>query len=645
MKFNYEKIIQEPYNFGKSLSIEELVRLLKELSYYYYNESKPKVSDDVYDMLIQVLREKDNKHSFLEQVGYDVNEQLKVKLPYNMMSLEKIKTSKELDKFKRKYKGPYVISDKLDGMSALLIKKNNKMKLYKRGNGKEGYEISNIIKQNIFDKYKGIPEGYALRGELIISYENFKKIRDKGYTVARSAVSGLVNSKNYPKRIAKITDFVTYELVNPRYDKLKQMKEIEKLKVPMVNYKIIKNLDKNFLSEHLDKRRKESKYEIDGIVVIDSSKNYSVPSTNPEFGFAFKKIMKDQIAETVVQDIIWNISKNGYLNPRIKIEPVIIGNTKINYVTAFNAKYVVDNILGSGAIVEIIRSGDVIPYIYKIKKISNSGKPKMPDIPYKWTKSYVDIIVEDMHGEASSNIKIRKIQHFMNTLEVKNISEGIIKKFVDNDIDSIYKILNTKPSELYNIEGLGNKIIDKIYKNLYDALNNAKLHEFMAASGIFGRGFGRRRIKMILQKYPVILDKKWSENELKEKINKISGFDDITSSQFSKNMKDFKKYFEKINKVYSIQHIKKNNPFKNKNKNKNKTKNIFDNQKIVFTGFRKDKDIQQFIENNGGTITSAVSGSTNLVIYKDKDSSKYKKAIEKNIKLISYDDFKNKYNL
>jgi len=55
---------------------------------------------------------------------------------------------------------------------------------------------------------------------------------------------------------------------------------------------------------------------------------------------------------------------------------------KIEYATAFNAAFVEDNKIGIGALVKLVRSGDVIPHIMEV--IEPAQKAKMPDVEYKW---------------------------------------------------------------------------------------------------------------------------------------------------------------------------------------------------------------------------------------------------------------------
>ena len=77
-------------------------------------------------------------------------------------------------------------------------------------------------------------------------------------------------------------------------------------------------------------------------------------------------VLSDQTAETFVVDVIWSPSKDGYLKPRIRVDPVQVGGVTIEYTTGFNGAFIRDNKIGVGAKVKLIRSGDVIPYIEEV---------------------------------------------------------------------------------------------------------------------------------------------------------------------------------------------------------------------------------------------------------------------------------------
>ena len=85
--------------------------------------------------------------------------------------------------------------------------------------------------------------------------------------------------------------------------------------------------------------RESYEYMIDGIVCTNDD-IYKRESKNPDHAFAFKLVLSEQEAEAKVIDVLWTASKDGILKPRIKIEPIKIGNVNINYATGFNAKFI-----------------------------------------------------------------------------------------------------------------------------------------------------------------------------------------------------------------------------------------------------------------------------------------------------------------
>ena len=67
---------------------------------------------------------------------------------------------------------------------------------------------------------------------------------------------------------------------------------------------------------------------------IDSAKTYDVKNINPTHGFAFKMVLSDQVAEVIVKDVVWGVTKHGYLKPVVQINPVNLVGVTIRNVTA-----------------------------------------------------------------------------------------------------------------------------------------------------------------------------------------------------------------------------------------------------------------------------------------------------------------------
>jgi DNA ligase (NAD+) len=635
-----------------SLGEIEIKKIIDYLSEQYYNKNISLVSDQLFDLIKERYEKKFNKK--YQEIGAPISSKNKVKLPYWMGSLDKIKPSTNtFNNWIQKFNGPYVISYKLDGVSALLYKTKGIVYMYTRGNGYEGQDISHCIDLIGINTTK-LVEGDTIRGELIISKENFKKISDS-MANPRNAVSGIINTKKPKPELLKLIDFVGYWVLSPQLKSSEQLKYIEKKDfLPRsVEYKIKKSITVDELSTMLIDSRKSHKYEIDGIVVIDDSKYYPLETgSNPSYGFAFKQLLTDQIAESIVIDVIWEVSKDKYIKPKIKINTVELGGVEINFATAFNAKFIVDNCIGPGAIIKIVRSGDVIPKIEQVIKQSETGKPKMPTIKYIWNETKVDIIASELDDETMEKIIIKKLTYFFTTLNIKWMAESTIEKFVLNGYDDLWKILQANKKKIEEIEGFGKTIVDKLYNSIEEGLNERKLEEIMAASQIFGRGIGIKKFKLIINDYPNIIEiyKDNGSDHTIELINNIMGFDIKTTTKIVDNMDEFIIYLNKFlkfkpNLIKSTKSIKSTKTIKSTTEEILEKKSIlklnkFKGKTIVFTGFR-DKEIEEQLEQNGSKITNSVSKNTNIIVAAnpDENSSKIIKAKELQIEIISKDEF------
>ena len=645
-----DELKKDPDEILTSVDGSNLKKILDYLANRYYNYGESLVSDQLFDYIKEFYEKNFNKNKKIT-IGAPVleNSYNDVKLPFFLGSLDKIKPSTNaLSKWLKEYLGPYVVSYKLDGTSALLYKKDNKINLYTRGDGIEGKDVTHVLKYINIDTSK-LVEGDAIRGELMISKVNFKKI-EKQMANSRNAVPGMLRKKIPEPEMLKLVDFVAYWVLSPSLKQTEQMKYIENKNFPVkyVDYVVKDKLTNEELSEMLLKARKDYKYDIDGIVVIDSSKYYPIiPNGNPEFGFAFKQVLTDQVAETTVIDVIWEISKDMYIKPKVKLDTVEIGGAEINYATANNAKFIVDNVIGPGSKVKIIRSGDVIPKIEEILSPSDSGKPKMPSFDYEWNETEVDIIAINLEGDNMNKLIVKKLAYFFSTLDIKFMGEGNITKFVDNGYDDLWKILLADKSKVKEIEGFGAKSVDNMFNSIDIGLTNRELYDIMAASQVFGRGIGTRKFKSITDIYPNIMEifKSKGKDETIKLINAISGFDVKTTNKIVDSMDAFIDYYKKLIK------IKPNAILTDKNDKIEKEKTVksaypninkYASKKIVFTGFR-DKDVQIALENIGAKVSESVSKNTDLVVAGDptEKSGKINKAKELNIEVMSKVDFIN----
>ena len=207
-------------------------------------------------------------------------------------------------------------------------------------------------------------------------------------------------------------------------------------------------------------------YEIDGIIVRENK--YANPqTTNPKNAFAFKMILADQVVETKVLEVEWNASKNGYLKPTIKVETCSIGGVTIQRATGFNGKFIQDHGIGPGAVVLLIRSGDVIPHI---SKVLQSVAPQLPSNPYNWTSTGVDIVLQN--ASKDSQVIGKQLLAFFQGMEVEGIGPGIISRFVGNGYDTIEKILAMTVEDIKELEGFQEKSAKKVYSSIHQQIKS-----------------------------------------------------------------------------------------------------------------------------------------------------------------------------
>jgi NAD-dependent DNA ligase len=630
---NIELFKHQGISVLEHLNENMLTSMIQYLNKMYYN-SQPVLTDNQYDIIKEYTDTKFPSNITTTEIGA-VIEKNKAQLPYEMASMDKIKPDTgALQEWTQKYKGPYVLSCKLDGVSGLYTTEGPVPKLYTRGNGTVGQDVSHLIQHLKLPKTKGI----AIRGEFIIPKTVFEtKYKDK-FANPRNMVAGIINHKTINEAI-KDVHFVAYELIMPGGKKpSEQMKFLQVLNVESVLYKIEPTLSNELLSDLLVNWRQNYIYEIDGVIVTNDAV-YPRTHGNPEHAFAFKMVLSDQKAEAKVVDVIWSPSKDGLLKPRVQIEPIQLGGVRIEYATGFNGAFILNNNIGIGATIELIRSGDVIPYIKSV--IVPAPEPRMPSVPYVWNSTNVDIMLENASEDAT--VKEKNITGFFKGIEVDGLGSGNVVKLINAGFDSISKILKMSESDFLKADGFQKKLSAKIYNGIKDKIEKASLVTIMSASNMFGHGFSEARLTLIMDAEPDILISKESNEAKIKKLIDIKGMAAKTATAFVEKIPDFIMFLKetglenklKISKEETISApviTKPEHPFNGKT--------------IVVTGFT-EKVIEDRVKSIGAKFGSSVSKNTDILVakYVTESSGKLDKAREinktqaKKIQIISLDEF------
>jgi NAD-dependent DNA ligase len=616
----------------EKLDEDTLTNILKITNHTYYNENRSLLTDNEYDIIKEFVALKYPKIQVLEEIGAPIQGKNKVSLPFEMASMDKIKPDTgALKSWTEKYTGPYILSCKLDGVSGMYVcDSSGKCTLYTRGNGAIGQDISHLIRALRLPK---LPKGAAVRGEFILPKSVFQAKYAQEFANARNLVSGLINRKSADEK-TKDLHFITYEVVDPIMKPSEQMEMLKTLGLEVVHHMQKDSLTNELLSDTLVDWRKNNEYEIDG-VIVSNDEIYPRVHGNPDHSFAFKMVMSDQLAEAKVVDVLWEASKDGYLKPRVRIEPIQLAGVRIEYATGFNGKFIEENMIGIGAIIVMVRSGDVIPYIQSITMPAD--KAKMPLVPYIWNKTHVDILLE--HPEEDATVQEKNVAMFFVSLEVDGLAKGNIKKLFQIGKTTVSAILKMSIVDFERVDGFKRKMAEKIHGSIQTKIKAASLLNIMVASGKMGRGLGERKIKPILLKYPDILISDESNENKESLLKKIDGIGKENASEFVKNIPSFMAFLKDCDledkldgqiQVPQNTFIPSSHPLSGK--------------KIVMTKIR-DKEIISFINAHGLLLEDSMKKDIFVLIVKTKEDVSNKTVFaEKNgIPIMTVDEFKAKY--
>ena len=590
------------------------------------------------------LSEEDNLYNKLQEEWNDIFTNSKnidtLKLYENKTNdIDNIKIEKWKNKNLSK---KYIISEKLDGVSGLFCINNGVYSLYTRGNGSIGKDISHIIKY-IKNIPKNIENNIYIRGELIIKKDIFnEKYKDKkieGKIInksVRNTVAGRINGKKARDGIQDI-DFIVYEIVDNNPNILsEQLKYLKTLKFEVVKYKYIESckLTIENLKKIHNNYKKESIYDIDGIIIHKNTLYDRNISGNPSYMFAFKMSSINSFYTTIVKHIEWNVSKWNKIIPVVVFEPIQLPDVTLQRATQNNARYIVDKKLGPGSVITVIRSKEVIPYIVNVIKSTDA---LMPDIPYKWDENNIHIIIDENNiSEKNLNqSSIKRISTFFKNMKIDFISTSTIEKLYNAGYNDLFKIINITIPELLTIPTIKQKYAERIFNNMKKGFSNIDIPFTIGSSGVLGCGIAIKRVEELFRLYPDILEDFDSNklSEIEKKILSIEGFSNIITKQIIKNLPDVKKLIGNFNN--------NNITFKSKQI----INNDMINMKIIFTGFR-DKNLEENIIKRGGKITSSVSKNTSFLIVKDESyeiTDKIKKSQDINIPILTKNEFVKKY--
>lgn len=595
------------------------------------------VDDSLYDILYSYIKDKWPEDPFFQKLtsnntgfGIDVVHEIP------MGSMEELKEN-DILKWKKGHTS-FILSDKLDGCSLILTYENGELKIAAtRGHGTIGKNILRHIKyvENIPMKIE-CKQKIIVRGELLFKKNMIKSIlkdielkTGKAQKNGRNTIAGALNRKDTAVDIFKNAKFVAY------WTSLNQGLSFELLEslgfdVPYYQYVSDEILNDENMIDYVKTRMKFSNYELDGIIItqVDNVETGFVGGTiNPKCSRKFKLGIYDNVAESTVVGINWQISRWGVFTPVLEIKPVEIAGATITNITAHNYDTVIKSKCGIGAKIKFKRAGLVIPKLEEVLVPSTiynlplcKYKIEGVDLIYIWNKDF-----DYLHDEMC----IRSLEYFGSKLDIAYLGYGNCAK-IFNELLKDKKKNPFMPAIIYGLpKGMITKIIGKNGEKLEESLANKKDKitevQFAAACGSFGPDIGERVLQLVWDKYGTLDDMTY------EKLKAIEGFGDSRISQYLEYQSHWQ--MDKINMElfdYGIVFAE----------NKQEILSTeYSNYNVCFSGVR-DKDLAEFINSRGGKASDKWNKDTNYLIIKDLNStsSKVKKAKDKGCKIITLEE-------
>jgi DNA ligase (NAD+) len=653
--------------------VEKLREEIEYHNYLYYILDQPEISDVQYDRLMRELEKLEEQfpeirslNSPTQRVGAPPLEAFEiVRHTLPMLSLANAfdeTEARDFDKRVKKFLGStaditYVAEPKLDGLAVELVYERGQFVVGStRGDGVNGENITQNLRTiktiplQLIKKEVLTPERLEVRGEVIIQLKKFKELNRKreemgesAFANPRNAAAGSVRQLDSKITAARPLEIYCYGLGEVIGKTFKTHSEILQT-FPKWGLRTnphiqrCQNIDEILEYYHkMNEKRETLPYEIDGIVIkvdrLDLQTKLGEIARSPRWALAFKFQPKQET--TRILDIIVQVGRTGALTPVAVMEPVKVGGVEVSRATLHNQDEIDKKDVRVGDTVVIQRAGDVIPEVVQVIPSKRKGTEKKFRMPSKCPVCGAEVIKEEaIHRciglDCPAQLKGR-IKHFASkrAMDIEGLgvklTDQLVEKGLIKDVADIYYV---NKEELIALE----RMADKSAQNIIDAIEKSKtkpLSKFLYALGI--RHVGETTAEDLARQFQRLDDFfRFTEEDLME----VEGIGPEVAASVHQFFRD------KKNKE-SIELLKKAGVKVIESKVKEKGK--LSGKTFIFTGalktFGRD-EARNMVESLGGMTASSVSKKVDYVVVGEDPGSKFDKAKELGIKILSEEEFK-----
>ncbi len=652
--------------------IKTLIDEINFHNYQYHGMDDPKISDHDFDQMVRALHDLEKNYPQLiqadsptQRVGSKpIDRFIQIDHITPMLSLDNVFTKDELIFFEKRIKDKlslkenieFIAEPKFDGVAVNLVYESGILSYATtRGDGKTGEDVThNILTIKSIPITLNIsspPEKIEIRGEIIISKNDFEKMNReneaknlKVFANPRNAAAGSIRqldpniAKSRPLRFyAHGYGFLSNENdFNNHSDVIKYLNDSGIVISPLSQIVTgAEECDKYY--QNIDSTRDSLDFEIDGVVYkvnkISYQKELGFVSKAPRWAIAHK--FSSVEVESKILDVDFQIGRTGTITPVAKLDPINVGGVIVSNATLHNMDEISRKDIRNGDHVFVRRAGDVIPEIVSVNKKKRSQQTKKIVFPKQCPSCGSEIVRKE--GESAAKCtggsvcpdQIKEgLKHFVsrNAFDIEGLGEKIIDQLLDSNlVRTTSDLFSLNSDELISLE----RMAEKSSQNLLISIEESKIisfDRFIYAQGINDVGLAT--------------SKSLSENfsSLEELVN--TGIEELLMIRdigpiVANSILDFFKDIKNIDNIDRL--IEKGVEIIYQSENDSQ---ILSGKTFVITGTLKNmtrSEAKNFIENNGGKVTSAVSNNTNYLLAGDNPGSKIKKAEDIGVSIINED--------
>jgi DNA ligase (NAD+) len=654
---------------------EDLREKIRRHEYLYYVEDAPEISDAAFDRLMNRLKEIEAAHpeiatpdSPTARVGGTPREGFTtVRHARPMLSLDNAFSYDALRDWDRRVREgtgrediEYIAEHKFDGLSISLQYADGVLvRGVTRGDGTTGEDVTPNVKtvrsiplrmdDAVIKKLK-LPKSFEVRGEILMTRKAFEALNrqqeeagGKIFVNARNSAAGSLRVLDPSITAQRKLDFFAYYLyVDGKAPFAKHSDSLDALKKlhfrASDDWKCCDGIEAVIkYCESWDGKREKLAYEIDGVVIKVNStalqNELGFTSKAPRWAIAFKYPARQET--TVVNDIIVQVGRTGTLTPVAVLEPVQVGGVTVSRSTLHNMDEIERLGLQIGDTVLIERAGEVIPHVLKVAKEGKNRRPfrmptKCPECGSAIHKAEGEVAYRCVNAACPAKRK-ESLLHFAgrHAMDIDGLGEKIVDQLVDKGlVKDVADLYSLKFDQVANLE----RMAEKSAQNLLDEIAASKKQSLSRLIYALGMRFvGERTGQLLAENFGSLEELEEAKPEDLEKVTEVG-------PKVSESIVEF--FSEPANrKLIKKLHAAGVRPTAEKREIKSQK---FAGKSFVFTGaleHRSREEAGELVQQHGGKLSGSVSKKTDYVVVGADPGSKYDKAKELGVTVLTEAEF------